>query len=78
MMLTFPALQHKEGNASITAVLQGLPQSIHGPRQPPLLLGLAPHSGGGVFLEGTNMELVSSPMWAVEWAGNAFESSGDH
>lgn len=37
----------------------------------------APHSDGGVFLEGANLKLVSSPLWAVEWAGNEFESSRD-
>lgn len=38
----------------------------------------SPYSGGGVFLEGANLKLVSSPLWAVEWAGNEFESSWDH
>lgn len=37
-----------------------------------------PHSGEGVFPEGPKLKLVSSPLWAVERAGNEVESSVDH
>lgn len=58
---TSPALQHKESNASITAVLQS---SAFGNR--PHCWVWPTHSGGSAFLEGSNLKLVSSPFWAVE------------
>lgn len=58
---TFPALQHKESSASITAVLQGSPSSYL-----PHCWVWPTHSGGSAFLEGSYLKLVSSPLWAVE------------
>lgn len=58
---TFPALQHKESNASTTAVLQGSPSS-----NLPHCWLWPTRSGGNAFLEGSYLKLVSSPLWAVE------------
>lgn len=57
----FPALQHKEISASITAVLQGSPSS-----NLPHCWVWPTHSGGNAFLEGSYLKLVSSPLRAVE------------
>lgn len=38
----------------------------------------SPCSGEDASSEGSNLKLVSSPLWVVEWAANEFESSGDH
>lgn len=58
---TVPALQHKESNASVTAVLQSSPLS-----NLPHCWVWPTHSGGSAFLKGSNLKLVSSPLWAVE------------